>query len=104
MITINYLNTIYFMANLGKNKSKILEKPPITLIKISEKLNFLKKFINNILFILKPIIQKTLRITKNINNILISQTFLKLEKLFEIIENQIIYISALEKKIKELTT
>lgn len=53
-------------------KSKASEKVPVTPTKMSGKLNFFKRSINNLLFTSEPVIRKNPKITKEIENILLS--------------------------------
>lgn len=85
------------------SKSRASEKAPVTPTKMSRELNFFKRSINNLLFTSEPVIRKNPRITKEIENILLSQILSKLEKLSETIESQTAYILSLEKKIDELS-
>ncbi len=84
-------------------KSRVSGKAPVTPTKISEQLNFLKRSINDLSSIPESVIQKNPRITKEIENILLSQILSKLEKLSETVESQTEHILSLEKKINELS-
>ena len=82
---------------------KSLRKMPITPTKISGELNFLKRSINDLSSTPEPVTRKNPGITKEIENILLSQILSKLDKLSETVETQTGYILALEKKIEELS-
>ncbi len=84
-------------------KSRVSGKAPVTPTKISGELNFLKRSINDLSSTPQPVIRKNPRITKEIENILLSQILSKLEKLSETVESQAAHIFSLEKKIDELS-
>ena len=84
-------------------KSRVSGKAPVTPTKISGELNFLKRSINDLSSTSEPVIRKNPRITKEIENILLSQILSKLEKLSETVESQTAHILSLEKKIDELS-
>lgn len=67
-------------------KSRVSGKAPVPPTKISGEFNSLKRSINDLSSTPQPVIRKNPKITKEIENILLSQILSKLEKLSETVE------------------
>ena len=81
--------------------SDATNREPVTPTKFSENPSFLKRSINDLSFTPEPVTRK--RFSQTQDNILLTQILSKLDLLSNTVESQTAHISALEKRIEELT-
>lgn len=83
---------------------KAISKLPRTPTRISNDPKFMKRLINNLLFMPEPPEQKNPRASRIDESLVLGQILSKFDTLSQTVETQIKHICVLEKQVEELTT